>query len=641
MLKPTRIPSTCRQYLGILALITLIFLACYLPGLSSPFLLDDYANLYKLGEYNGVRNLETFGYYIFGGIAGPTGRPIALLSFLIDGTNWPTDPIPFKRTNIILHYCSGFLLFLVIRNIYLTQSQNSQRVFWASVIAASIWVFHPFLVSTVLYAVQRMAILAAFFAILGLYGYTYGRLQIQHRPIFGYRCMTVSIVLCTLLAVLSKENGALLPLFIYLIEKIIFQRAKIEIGKINKTWFFIFVTLPSLIILTYLLYKFYGYCVSTGYTSRPFTLSQRLLTETRIVTGYLYNFFVPQMYYDGLFKENYPISTSLFKPISTLATTGIIIALPLTAFVLRKKQPLLCLAILFFYAGHLMESTFIPLELYFEHRNYLPAFLLFLPLGQCFLAQDQAVIKISICLFLCICIFFTYQRSTLWGNPTTLSLFWAQQNPDSHRAQRTAAITLDKNGDRTAALHLLTTARNNMAEDLGLELHWMILKCQTATLSETDFQSINNKLKVLQYTARNFIILDTAITIATKENCKGLDYKKVLTLLDSLINNPFVKNHRHIYHIHHFKGQIHAQHHPGEAAAEFSLALSLSNNVEHGLAQTAILATNKHFPEALAHLQMTEEIYQKKQKKGTQKLYKNYGREIVNLRNAIQKNLQQ
>ncbi len=51
------------------------------------------------------------------------------------------------------------------------------------------------------------------------------------------------------------------------------------------------------------------------------------------------------------------------------------------AFLLRRRYPLLLLAVLFFLVGHSMESTLIPLEMVYEHRNYLPGMLVCLALA--------------------------------------------------------------------------------------------------------------------------------------------------------------------------------------------------------------------------------------------------------------------
>jgi protein O-mannosyl-transferase len=46
-----------------------------------------------------------------------------------------------------------------------------------------------------------------------------------------------------------------------------------------------------------------------------------------------------------------------------------------------RKTPLISYCILFFFLNQVIESSFIPLDLVFEHRNYIPAMLFFVPLA--------------------------------------------------------------------------------------------------------------------------------------------------------------------------------------------------------------------------------------------------------------------
>jgi tetratricopeptide (TPR) repeat protein len=46
-----------------------------------------------------------------------------------------------------------------------------------------------------------------------------------------------------------------------------------------------------------------------------------------------------------------------------------------------RKRPLISFAIGFFFINHMVESTILPLEMIFEHRNYLPSMFIFLPLS--------------------------------------------------------------------------------------------------------------------------------------------------------------------------------------------------------------------------------------------------------------------
>src|SRR5687768_2841566 len=95
-----------RVALAALLLFAAVALA-YWPGLHGGFLFDDYANLDALGRYGGVRDLHSFLYFLTSGEADPTGRPLAQLSFLLDARDWPADPWPFKRSNVLLHLLNG------------------------------------------------------------------------------------------------------------------------------------------------------------------------------------------------------------------------------------------------------------------------------------------------------------------------------------------------------------------------------------------------------------------------------------------------------------------------------------------------------------------------------------------------------
>src|ERR1700761_8048898 len=79
----------------------------YMPGLSGTFLFDDFINLPTLGDFGPVDNWRTFFLYLTSGNADPTGRPLSLLSFLLDAQDWPADAEPFKQTNVLLHCLNG------------------------------------------------------------------------------------------------------------------------------------------------------------------------------------------------------------------------------------------------------------------------------------------------------------------------------------------------------------------------------------------------------------------------------------------------------------------------------------------------------------------------------------------------------
>ncbi len=167
----TQFPDARRNLLLVAAGWVFLFIAAvfaYWPGLAGPFLLDDFGSIADLGDRGGVRDWSTFKAFVFGGHAGPLGRPVALLSFLIDGNNWPTDPWPFKRTNLLIHLLNGGLIGLLATKILRLLEFDRQDARWIALVSAACWLLHPFLVSTTLYAVQRMAQLSTLFVFAGL-----------------------------------------------------------------------------------------------------------------------------------------------------------------------------------------------------------------------------------------------------------------------------------------------------------------------------------------------------------------------------------------------------------------------------------------------------------------------------------------
>ncbi|WP_305908254.1 hypothetical protein Q9L42_011530 [Methylomarinum sp. Ch1-1] len=621
--------------------ISSIFIAAYHPGLFGGFLLDDFGNVDKLGDYNGVRNLDTFIQFFTSGIAGPTGRPISLLSFLLNANTWPANPYPFKLTNVILHALNGYLLLLIIQQILSAVAIPATKASWIALISCALWLLHPYHVSTVLYVVQRMAMLSTFFSLIGILLYCHGRLKLSNDQKSAYRFMTSGIVLGTILATLSKENGALLPILLLCIEATIFSSPSCTLPRLRKRWLAVFLILPTVVIIGYLLSRINFSHFDAPMGQREFSQKQRLLTESRLVIGYLYNLLIPQMFYSGIFNESIRLSHSLLDPISTLPSVLLVITLPTAAYWLRKKHPFLALAVLFFFAGHLLESTTIGLELYFEHRNYLPSLFLFLPLAYYPLSSQLKTWRFAIIGYAAVCALFTYQRSTLWGNPVELSLFWAKQNQQSSRAQRTAALTLEKYGNPQAALEILTQGKANIPDSLDIKLHWAMQKCAISNLTSEDAAGLSQAALANPYTTSYYNLLEAFVLQANQKQCSELNPQLALTILSGLDNNPSIlKNHRVSFQFDHLRGLIYLHtEHPKLAYNEFHNALAKTQRIGHGLLQSSLLASYGEYKLALQHLDYTETLLPSYQ--AVDYFSSKHGDELVYLRQQIESDAKQ
>jgi tetratricopeptide (TPR) repeat protein len=308
-------------------------------------------------------------------------RPLATMSF---GLNWyfGKDRVTgYHIVNTAIHLLTAFILYLTTiglfqaPNIKATYPRDSK--YFIALLAAVLWAVNPVQTQTVVYIVQRMALMAAMFYILSIYFFVRARLSLSSltRILLLLGC-SISFA-C---AIGSKENAATLPLALLLTEVVFFQDFKapetrkrfIRIALIGIVS--LIVIGGSLLLTGELDFLFKGYAV------RPFTLAQRLMTEPRILIFYLSQIFFPL---PGRlsFLHDIGLSTSFLKPWTTIPAVLAVFLLIGFGFAQVKKRPFLAFSIIFFFLNHLIESTIIPLELVFEHRNYLPSLFLFVPLA--------------------------------------------------------------------------------------------------------------------------------------------------------------------------------------------------------------------------------------------------------------------
>lgn len=461
--------------LGLLALTTGWV---YAPGLHGSFLFDDFGSLPALGAYGPVTHWATFWRYITSGTADPTGRPLAMLTFLLDANNWPADPLPFKRTNLILHLLNGVLLYALLIRLSNLLSDNTHRVRLAAVLGCALWLLHPLLVSTTLYIVQREAMLAATCAMSGLLLWLHGRQQlVDGRLKVGAMWSVVGLGGFTLLGTLAKANGTLLPAYALLIELIVLiPQRPMPAGaaqRSHQTVMVVFGVIPAVAVLGYVLWTgLHGLWAGGPVGVRPWSIGQRLLTEPRVLIDYLELLWFPRPFSSGLFNDQYTASTSWLHPATTLPAMLVVFALIGGAWWQRRRRPALALAVLFYFVGQLLESSSIPLELYFEHRNYAPALLMFWPLGL-WLADTRQLRWVKIALMIALPLTLagmTHARAEVWGNVRTQGLIWALINPASPRAQANAAEIKTHHGHPQMAARQLEALLAAQPDQAQLEI---------------------------------------------------------------------------------------------------------------------------------------------------------------------------
>ena len=162
--------------LAILALVSILTVATYIPGLSGPLLLDDLPQLEPLIQQSANYPIELFGNYILS-TSGPTGRPVAMATFIADAVTHGPDVWWWKYNNLMLHLISGLLVcWLTALLLQALPKKTGVDPWIAGIVVGGLWLLHPIQVSTVLYTVQRMTELSTLFVLAGLICYVKGRL---------------------------------------------------------------------------------------------------------------------------------------------------------------------------------------------------------------------------------------------------------------------------------------------------------------------------------------------------------------------------------------------------------------------------------------------------------------------------------
>lgn len=600
--------------LACLAALLLIAGLCYLPGLNGGFLFDDFVNLNALGKRGPIDDWPAFWRYITSGTADPTGRPLAMLSFLIDARDWPADPYPFLRTNLILHLLNGILLYLLLQRLEYALEGDKSSSQAVSLFAGGLWLLHPLFVSTTLYVVQREAMLPATFSLLGLILYVDGRVRYAASDgLDGAWRMWIGIGAGTALAVLSKANGILLPLLAATLVLTVLPHDTERLSKNARGRLYrhdlVLLVLPAIVIFAYL-----GHYLPHAFDDlrhRSWTIGERLLTEPRVLVEYLYLLLIPRSISTGLFNDEYPASTSLLQPATTLPSLLLVLALLATAWRQRRVWPRLSAALLFFFAGHLLESTVVPLELYFEHRNYLPAMLLFWPVASAIARWKRPLVWRTIVAgaLLLLFAFTTWQRATLWGESDRLAQLWARQNPHSARAQANAALAMIRLGEHEHAAQTILPLWRAAPGEVQLAFNYVNARCAMGGLSREDVRAVEDSLRLSE--GNDLLMhqwLSRSLQVAVSNDCPGMDLGALQSWIDAARGNPdLMRSGKADQTIQPLLGELAAYRgQPDAALAHFETALRSHVNPDFAARMIAFLATQGFYTQALALLDTYE-----------------------------------
>ncbi|EON93927.1 hypothetical protein MARLIPOL_01320 [Marinobacter lipolyticus SM19] len=451
-----------------------------LPGASGAWILDDTGNLSGLASLS-EGSLERYYAFLAGGV-GSLGRPASLVTFAFQHNSWP-EPYYFKVVNYLIHAANFLLVFVLLCNLMRAIASpkagtNLGLVLFFALVIAFAWAASPIHQTTVQYVIQRMAMLAAFWMLVGINLWVYLLYFSRFRSAdCRFLLAIVAVLLCTVMAVLSKENGILLPLLCM----VVFWAKPPEL-QVSKPLRFVGINAvlsPIYLLLTVFIFDFQKYFID-AYTYRDFSFFERVYSQFRIIPMYAAKTLYPVGQDFVVLWDNFPVSRGLLAPISTVFGLALLIAMLVLSFVVRKKYPLITIGILVFLIGHSLESSVLALELYFEHRNYLPSVGLFIVLAGVVVGLPRKVLSVAtvgVILFSLMFSLISYQEARIWGNPLKQAVRWYESNPASTRTQSHMASMLVSYGLYGKANDFYAQTIDEFPDSVTKPLMWLEISC--------------------------------------------------------------------------------------------------------------------------------------------------------------------
>ncbi|WP_156831076.1 hypothetical protein [Arhodomonas aquaeolei] len=541
-----RTPQPISEFLFALALPASLIFSFYIlkAGLSGSFLFDDFSNLEPLGRAHGlVDSYHEIMSFLTGNISGPTGRPVSLLTFLINQYGWPGDATSFLWTNLMLHLLTGVAVFqftrLCIKSVRQKAAQDNElQNNLLPLLACSLWLVLPLQISTVFYVIQRMTQLSALFTLASLSLYISGRHAIENdRPKRGIAFL-VACPLAALIGFYAKENAAIAPILIVILEATVLSSSDTSTKNplIRRLVVFSYGIAPMAIILFYL-------AISTVKHGSTWTAGfGRVLLQGEVLLNYMYKIIIPQNSTSGLFYDSF-ISTPPSAENIIISAIGwaTIAALVIIALCARKRFPLIAFGFLFFFAGHLIESSGLSLDLYYEHRNYLPSTGLIIAglRGINILYNHKK--KLAFALFATL--FATnaaqaHLRASLWGKPQLAATVWTIEAPKSSSAWLRLSFVANRYNNVMTLRYALTQWQKNAPSLLAPRLLTLRLNCPRSPLDPDRVKALITMAKhTPEFNGLNQY-LEPLIRQAASGECEGLSVEQSYYIIRALLDNP-------------------------------------------------------------------------------------------------------
>ncbi|MEW6778060.1 MAG: tetratricopeptide repeat protein [Bdellovibrionota bacterium] len=439
----------------------IIFAIWFASNRDGAFLFDDRPNIAENKAVTGFapRSLESWEKAAFHSPARL--RPLPYLTFAWQWRLHGQNLAAFHAANDLFHGLAAALLFLFLLELFhrhLPKLPGKIEPWHLAAAGALIWAVHPAQTQAVTYVVQRMTVMAGMFSFAALWLYLHAR-RVNSKKTYAAAAASY------FLALLSKESAAALPVLVLLYELVAGSGEDPSVRR-KRLILLSLSLMPPVLMAT-------GYAALSGahfgagqLPGRTYTLADRVLSAPRAYWKYLGLLLFPK---NLALDHGMSVSQGILSPWTTLpAWLAGIPVLGTFFWLLRSDKKVVALGPLCFVLALAPESTFLNLELFYEHRLYFPsAFLLpLIPPGFLQLAEQRPPFKIAAALALIFLAFAattrTISRNRDWQSPVRLLEKNAVVTPENARVHYNLGQEFVREGKIEDALpHYLR------AEELG------------------------------------------------------------------------------------------------------------------------------------------------------------------------------
>jgi tetratricopeptide (TPR) repeat protein len=422
---PARVP----RWAGFL-LLAVVAAAGYANTFHTSWHLDDELNITR-NYYVHLQSLNASGLVRAMVQDRNQNRPFANLTLALNYYFSQDQTFGYHLVNLFLHFLTGVAVFFSLGRLFRRAGLPEARRDLAALFAALVWTALPIHTQAVTYIVQRHTILASGLTLSCLWAYLAAR-EADSRA--GRSALYLLGGLLLVIAMGSKETAVVTPFLILLVEFYFYQ--ELAFAFLRRRWPVLAAGALSLgaVFMVYLRPLIWRQ-IRTGYQRYPFTLKERLLTEPRVLFQYLEQMVWPLP--SRLSLEHDPaVSTSLFHPWTTLPALGLWALLLLLAIREARRHPLLSFALVWYLCNLFLESSFIPLDLMFEHRVYLASLAVVAPLvaGAVLYLPRPRRTAVVLSVLTALLLTLTFSRNRVWQTEVTLWRDCVTKAPGKARA---------------------------------------------------------------------------------------------------------------------------------------------------------------------------------------------------------------